>query len=157
MCQTPCLDGLSHDLMSFPPELYELDLLTILQKRKWEGKVNNFFKMLSMNGGVENWMRFICFCFEFNALSSNMLQTVFTTSLYLCGSFSLVLELRRVCTALLSVSFFLTVGGKANLFLMVLHLASVHGRHHESMITLCSSECLKNSSPLFYRKSLPVS
>ena len=27
MCQTLCLDVLSHDLMSFPPELYELDLL----------------------------------------------------------------------------------------------------------------------------------
>ena len=158
MCQISCLAIHWHYLVSFPPELYELDLLAILQERKWEQeRWNNFFKMLPMNSELsfKHIPFFVCLFW---------IPTLLFLTLYKLPSLPQYthMELLPSWSGLrqglhFTCPFFLTcLGGKANLcFLWHFTQSSVHGRQHGSMIILCSRELCQEFLSLFLQEVTP--
>lgn len=111
--------------MPFPLEVYELDLLSILQKRWEQERLNNFFQDVSMSCSVEIWTCFGLVWFGFHS-SASALNTLHTTCICYCtsmGNASLLHWTEAESAFYLSFSLPLNcLGGKANLLLIAASL-----------------------------------
>lgn len=145
--------------MPFPPELHELDLLSIYQKRKWEQeRLNNFFKMSSRCRRVGIWTHFILFVLNSKASALNTTNCLPCLIALTFVKLPSCTALRQSLHSLVFFCFFTCLEQKANLssFWNSMH-SSVHDRHHEwEDRTLWQWAVSKTLFSLFYRKSLLI-